>query len=64
MNRPVTFDASLITSTQESKGKVRQWEVLPVIFVFAILAVVALISDSSLTPEQRIQVFQQSQPYP
>jgi len=34
------------------------------ILIFAIVAVAALISDRSLTPEQRIQVFQQSGAYP
>jgi len=65
MNKSVMFDAGLTTSAHESKkDKVRLLAFLPLIFVFAIVAVVALISDSSLTPEQRIQVFQQSGPFP
>jgi hypothetical protein len=34
------------------------------VLVAAVLVIAALLSDSSLTPEQRIQVFQQSGMYP
>jgi hypothetical protein len=64
MNRHVTFDAALTKSTPETRGEVRLWELWPFIFVVAILAIVALVSDASLTPDQRTQVFQQSGVYP
>jgi hypothetical protein len=64
MNQHVVLDASLATGTRERKREVRLLLVWAFIFVFAIGAVAALISDRSLSPEQRIQVFQQSGAYP
>jgi hypothetical protein len=64
MNQHVAFDAALATSVPQRKGKGRLLALCSFIFVAAVLAIAALIWDSSLTPEQRIQVFQQSGTYP
>lgn len=64
MNPHVTLDAVLTKSTPETKGEVRLLALWPFIFVVAIPAIVALVSDASLTADQRIQVFQQSGFYP
>jgi hypothetical protein len=64
MNRHVTLDAALTKSTTETRGGVRLLALWPFIFVVAILAIVALVSDASLTADQRIEVFQQSGMYP
>ena len=64
MNRDVTLDAALTTSTPESRGEVRLLALWSFIFVVAILAIVALVSDASLTADQRIQVFLESGMYP
>jgi anti-sigma-K factor RskA len=64
MNRPVAFDAAMTTSTQERKNEVRLVALWPFIIAVAILAVVALISDSSLTLDERMQLLQQSGVYP
>jgi len=64
MDQHVAFDAALTTSTPERKGEVRVLAWCSFIIVGAILGIVALISDSSLTPDQRIAVFQQSGFYP
>jgi hypothetical protein len=54
------LDASLATGTRERKREVRLLLVWAFILVAAILAIAALISDHSLTPDQRIAVYQQS----
>ena len=64
MNRHITFDAALTKSTPETRGEVRLLALWPFIVVVAILAIVALVSDASLTADQRIEVFQQSGTYP
>jgi hypothetical protein len=64
MNRHVMFDAALTKSTPETRGEVRLLALWPFIVVAAILAIVALVSDASLTTDQRIEVFQQSGVYP
>jgi hypothetical protein len=46
------------------KSEPRLLPVLSSILVAAVLAIAAVISDGSLTPDQRIQVFQQSGTYP
>jgi hypothetical protein len=64
INRDVAFDAAPTTSTSERKGEVRLLALWPFVLVVAILAIIALISDGSVTPDQRIQAFQQSGVYP
>jgi hypothetical protein len=64
MNHPATFDATQIRSTRERNDEVRLSALWPFIVAVAILAIVAFISDGRLTPDQRIQVFQQSGVYP
>jgi hypothetical protein len=64
MNQPVVLDATLATSVPQRKGEGRLLAWCSFILVAAVLAIAALISDSSFTPEQRIQVFQQSGMYP
>jgi hypothetical protein len=64
MNRHVILDAALTKSTLETSGEVRLLALWPFVVVVAILATVALVSDASLTADQRIEVFQQSGVYP
>jgi hypothetical protein len=64
MNRHVILDAALTKNAPETRGEVRLLALWPFIAVVAILATVALVSDASLTAEQRIEVFQQSGMYP
>jgi hypothetical protein len=64
MNRQVILDAALTKSTPETRGEVRLLALWPFVVVVAILATVALVSDTSLTADQRIEVFQQSGVYP
>jgi hypothetical protein len=64
MDQHVAFDAALITSMPERKGEVRVLAWCSFIIVAAILRIAVLISDSSLTPNQRFAVFQQSGFYP
>lgn len=64
MNPHVTLDAALTRRTPETKGEVRLLALWPFILVVAILAIVALVSDASLTADQRSQVFQQAGFYP
>jgi hypothetical protein len=64
MNQHVAIDVGFATEAPQRKGQARLLAVGSFILVVAILAIAALISDRSLTPEQRIQVFQQSGAYP
>ena len=64
MNQHVVLDAALATSVPQRKGEGRLLALSSFILVAAVLAIAVLLSDSSLTPEQRIQVFQQSGVYP
>ena len=64
MNRHVTLDAALTKTVPETGSEVRLLALCPFIVVVAILAIVALLSDASLTADQRIEVFQQSGVYP
>jgi hypothetical protein len=64
MNQPVTFDAVLATGKPERKAEVRLLALWPFLLVVAILATVALISESQFTPDQRIEAFGQSGVYP
>ena len=60
----VALGRSRTTSTPERKREVRLFALWPFIFVVAILAMIAVISDGPSTPDQRIQVFQLSGTYP
>jgi hypothetical protein len=64
MNQHVALDSALATSLPQRKGDGRLLALCSFILVAAVLVIAALLSDSSLTPEQRIQVFQQSGMYP
>ena len=64
MNRPVTFDAALTTSPPKRKAEVRLLALWPFLLVVAILAAVALISESGFTPDQRLEAFGQTGVYP
>ena len=64
MNHPVALDAALATSTPERKGERRLVPVWSFSIVVGIVVIAALLSESSLTPDQRIEVFQQSGMYP
>ena len=60
MSQHLTVDAALSRSTPE----VRPLAMWAFILVVAFLAIAALVSDASLTADQRIQVFLQSGIYP
>jgi hypothetical protein len=60
MDQHVAFDAALITSMPERKGEVRMLAWCSFIIIAAILGIAVLVSDSSLTADQRFAVFQQS----
>ena len=64
MTAHVALDGALTTSTPERKGEVRPLATWAFILVVAIVAIAALVSDASLTADQRIQVFLQSGIYP
>jgi hypothetical protein len=64
MNQHVALDAALATSVPQRKAEGRLLALSSFILVAAVLTIAVLLSDSSLTPEQRIQVFQQSGVYP
>jgi hypothetical protein len=64
MHRHVTLDAALTKTAWETGSEVRLLALWPFIVVVAILAIIALVSDASLTADQRTEVFQQSGVYP
>jgi hypothetical protein len=64
MNQPVALDAALATSTLERKSEPRLLPMWCFIIVVGIVVIAALISDGSLTPDQRLEVFLQSGTYP
>jgi hypothetical protein len=64
MNHPVTLDAALATSMPETRSERRLLPMWSFIIVVGIVVIAALISEGSLTPDQRIEVFQQSGMYP
>ena len=64
MNRPVTFDAALATSRSEKKPQVRLLALWPFVLVVAILATVALVSESRFTPDQRERAGSDVDPLP
>jgi hypothetical protein len=64
MNPDIALDTALATSTPETTDEIRLLALWPFILAVAILAIVAVVSDNSLTPDQRIEVFQQSGVYP
>ena len=64
MNRPMALDAALATGRPERKSEPRPWPMWSFIIVASIVVIAALISDGSLTPDQRLEVFQQSGMYP
>jgi hypothetical protein len=64
MNQHVAIDAGFATEAPQRKGQARLLAVGSFILVVATLAIAALISDRALTPDQRIEVFQQSGIYP
>jgi hypothetical protein len=62
MTQQIALDSTLTTRVPE--GQARLLAVWAFILLTAILAIAALISDRSLTPDQRIAVYQQSGVYP
>jgi hypothetical protein len=64
MTQQIALDSTLTTRVPERKGQARLLAVWAFILLTAILAIAALISDRSLTPDQRIAVYQQSGVYP
>ena len=63
MNQPLALDAALATGAPERKSEPR---LLPMwsFIVVGIVVIAALISDGSLTPDERLEVFLQSGMYP
>ncbi len=64
MNRPVSNYAALTTVQLASKGENRSFALWPLILVAVVMIVVALTSDASLTPTQRMEVYLQSGMFP
>ena len=64
MNHPVTLDAALATSMPETRSERRLLPMWSFIIVVGIVVIAALISDGSLTSDQRLEVFLQSGMYP
>jgi hypothetical protein len=64
MTQQVSFDAGLIARASDIKGEHRRFVLWPLILIAAIIAVVAIRADASLTPDQRIKVFLESGMYP
>ena len=60
MNHPVALDAALATGTPDKKDEPPMWSFIIVVGV----VVIAALFDRSLTPDQRLEVFQQSGMYP
>lgn len=63
MNQHVALDSALATSTPKRNGAVGLLALCSLVVAVVAIAA-ALISDRSLTPEQRFQVFLQSGLYP
>ena len=64
MNQPLTLDVALAAGTPERKSEPRLLSMWSFIIVAGIVVIAILISDGSLTPDQRLEVFQQSGMYP
>jgi anti-sigma-K factor RskA len=64
MNQPVSIDAALTTERSETKHADSPFAIWALILVVAAVACAVLALDASLTPEQRILVFQQSGIFP
>jgi hypothetical protein len=64
MTQQVSIGTGLITEASDSRADSRPFVLWPLILVAAIVAVVALAADASLTPDQRIAVSLQSGMYP
>ena len=64
MTQQVTLDTAQATSMPERKGELRLLPVWSFIIVVGVVVIAALISDSSFTADQRLEVFQQSGIYP
>jgi hypothetical protein len=64
MNLPLALDAALATGAPERKSEPRLLPMWSFIIVVGIVVIAALISHGSLTPDQRLEVFQQSGMYP
>jgi hypothetical protein len=64
MNRPVSIDTALTTERSESKHADRPFAIWALILVVAAVLCAVLALDASLTPEQRILLFQQSGTFP
>ena len=62
MNHPVALDAALETGTPDKKDEPRLLPMWSLIVVGVVL--ITAQSDRSLTPDQRLEVFQQSGMYP
>jgi hypothetical protein len=64
MTQQVSLDAGLIPRASDINGELRRFVLWPFILITAIIAVVAVRADASLTPDQRIKVFLDSGMYP
>ncbi len=64
MTQQASIAADLTTRASDSTVDGRAFKFWPLILVVAIVAVVALIADSFLTPDQRMAAFLQSGMYP
>ncbi len=64
MSRPVSNYAALTSVQLASKDENRPLALWPLILVAVAMIVVALTSDASLTPTQRMEVYLQSGMFP
>ncbi len=64
MTEQVSIGADLVTGASDTSVERRSFLIWPLVLGLAIVAVVALTADASLTPDQRIAVSLQSGMYP
>ncbi len=64
MTQQASIAVDLTTRASDSSVERRAFKFWPLLLAVAIVAVVALIADSSLTPDQRMAAFLQSGMYP
>ncbi len=64
MTQQASMAVDLTTRASDSSVERRAFKFWPLLLAVAIVAVVALIADSSLTPDQRMAAFLQSGMYP
>jgi multidrug transporter EmrE-like cation transporter len=64
MNRPVSFDATLTNKRAAHTDADRPYAIWALIVVLVAVACTVLVFDASITPDQRIALFEQSGLFP